>query len=280
MARKIFAGTLLGLSSILLGLSLAGIIMVWTYKQPLIQASIARLQSADSELAQVQTALQNARMELDRTLRIVESTEATMTGLKSQLTQAKALFGVVNGTLDKQLIPGLKASRDRVNQAKSSLQALRTSLEQLNSLSFFGLTLPGDALLGDLIASTTSLDTEIARVEELVQKASTFASDSAYLLGADFTETKQNLQNFLKVVNEYDQKIGGWRAQLAGLINALPGWVNAVSIGLTIFLVWFCFSQFGNFLHGVNIWRGGNPLDVLPALRSLRQPDESAGFEI
>lgn len=273
MTRKIIAGTLLALSSILLGLSLAGIIMAWSYNEPFTRACIARLQSVDSELAQVQTALQNARQELNRTLRIVESTETAMAGLKSQLAEAKALFGVVNGTLDKQLLPGLKASRERIAQAKSTLQSLRTALEQLNTLSFFGLSLPGDQVLADLIASTASLDTEIARVEDLVQKASTFVSDSAYLLGADFTETKQSLKNFITVVNAYDQKISGWRGQVAMLVDGLPGWVDATSIGLTIFLIWFIFSQFGLLLHGLNIWRGENPLAV------LRQPDV-AEYEI
>jgi hypothetical protein len=97
-------------------------------------------------------------------------------------------------------------------------------------------------------------------VENLVQKASTFVGDAAYLMGGDFTETKQNLQNFLSVVTEYDQKITGWRTQVTTLLHSVPGWIDNTSILLTIFLLWFGFSQVGLFLHGLTAWRNGDPL--------------------
>jgi hypothetical protein len=46
------------------------------------------------------------------------------------------------------------------------------------------------------------------------------------------------------------------------LIGSLPGWINAAPVILTIFLLWFAFSQAGLFLHGLTLWRGGNPLGV------------------
>jgi hypothetical protein len=127
-------------------------------------------------------------------------------------------------------------------------------------------------MLANLIGIADSTDAEIARVEDLVQKASTFVGDASYLMGGDFTETKQNLQNFLIVVNEYDQKITGWRAQIAMLLGSLPGWIDSASIILTVFLLWFGFSQVGLFLHGLTVWRGGDPL---AALRDIRSKDET-----
>ena len=259
MAHKILAGILIAISSILLGLSIAGIALVWMYKEPLTQVSTARLRSIDNELGQAQTALQNAKLELERTLRTVDAAEKSLKTLKADFAQAKALFGDVNGTLDKQLLPGLKASRENIVQAKSSLQELRVTLEKINALPFMDLNIPGDELLADLIASAGSLDAQITQVEDLVKKASTFMGDASYLMGGDFTETKNNLQNFLTVVQEYDQKLSGWRDQLAMLIGSLPGWIETASISLTIFLLWFGFSQFSLILNGLSLWRGSDP---------------------
>jgi chromosome segregation ATPase len=228
------------------------------YKEPLTQASTAWLRSIDNELGQAQTALQNAKLELERTLRTVEAAEKSLVTLKADFAQAKALFGDVNGSLDKQLLPGLKASRENIDQAKSSLQELRVTLAEINALPFANLNIPGDKLLADLIASTGSLDAQITQVEDLVKKASTFMGDASYLMGGDFTETKNNLQNFLTVVQEYDQKLTGWRDQLAMLIGSLPGRIETASIGLTVFLLWFGFSQFSLILHGLSLWMGGN----------------------
>ena len=260
MAHKILAGILIIISSILLGLSIAGIAMVWMYKEPLTQVSTSRLRSIDNELAQAQTALQNAELELERTLRTVEAAEKSLVTLKADFAQAKALFGDVNGSLENQLLPGLKASRGQIDQAKSSLLNLQASLKTLNALPLLNLNLPGDQLLGDLIASAGSLDTQITQVEDLVKKASTFMGDASYLMGGDFTETKDNLQNFLVVVKQYDQKLSGWRDQLAMLLRSLSGWIETASISLTIFLLWFGFSQFSLILNGLSLWRGNDRL--------------------
>ena len=119
-----------------------------------------------------------------RKLRIVKSAEQTLSALKDELAQAKALFGEVNGTLDEQLIPALKSSRAKIDQVKSALVDLRASLEKINSIPFIELNLSGDEALANLIGVADSTDAQIARVENLVQKASTFVGDASYLIGA------------------------------------------------------------------------------------------------
>jgi hypothetical protein len=262
MARKILSGTLIALSSILFVLSIVGLIMLWVNKAPLTERAMSQLREVDAELTQAQSALQNAKVELERTQRIVASAETSVSTLKDQLAQAKTLLGGVNGTLDNQLVPTLQASRDKISQVKGALVSLRASLKQINSLPFINLNLPGDETLANLIDLADSTDAQIVQAQNLVQKASTFVNDASYLMGGDFTETKQSLQNFLVVVTEYDQKIGGWRAQVDMLMSSLPGWINAASIILTIFLLWFGLSQIGLFLHGLTAWRGGDPLAV------------------
>jgi F0F1-type ATP synthase membrane subunit b/b' len=264
MARKIISGILIGLGSLLLVLSVVGIGAVWIYRQPLIKNSTARLLIIDNDLAEAQSAFQSARLELERTLRLVESAEASMEALKDDFAQVKTLFDKTTGILDDQLLPGLLASRGKLDQAKTSLQGLRDTLTELNkSLQFLDLNLPGDKLLGDLIASADSLDGQIVRVEDLVNNASTFVSDASYLMGSDFTETKTNLNNFLAIVTEYDQKLIDWRVQVAELLASLPGWITGASIGLTLFLLWFGISQVSLILHGLAARQGGDPLAVL-----------------
>jgi len=263
MGRKILSGTLIALSSILLILSITGIGMVWIYKASLTQDATARLQAIDNDLRQAQTAFQNARLELERTLRLVEVAETSMESLKDEFTQVKTLFDNMNEMLDNQLLPGLIASRGKIDQAKSTLQELRDTLAVINSLPLLDLNLPGDKLLGDLIASADSLDAQIVHVEDMVNNASTFISDASYLMEGDFTETKTNLQNFLSIVTDYDQKLTDWRTQISGLLGSLPGWITGASVGLTIFLLWFGFSQLSLILHGLTLWRGDDPLAVL-----------------
>jgi hypothetical protein len=263
IARKVMIWMLIAFSAIMLGLSMAGIGLVWIYKAPLMQNSTAWLQTIDGELAQAQTAFQNAKLELERTLRLVEDTETSMKALNTEFSTVKTLFDNTNGMLDNQLLPGLKATREKIDQAKSTLQGLRDTLATINSLPLGDLNLPGDQLLGDLIDSASSLDAQIVKVEDLVTNASTFVSDASYLMGADFTETKTNLQNFLAVVTEYDQKITNWRAEVANLLVSLPGWISTTATGLTFFLLWVGFSQVILILNGLALWHGRDPLIAL-----------------
>ncbi|MFH2040181.1 MAG: hypothetical protein ABIJ65_12180 [Chloroflexota bacterium] len=264
MVRKIFSGILIVLCLILLGLSISGIVLVWKYKQPLTQSSTALLQTIDQELSQAQTAFQDAKLELERTLRLVESAETSMEALKDEFDTVKSFFDNTTGILDDQLLPGLINTRGKIDQAKTTLQELRDKLEEVNlTLQYLDLNLPGDQLLGDLIDSADSLDGQIVAVQNLVKSASTFVSDASYLMGSDFTETKTNLKNFLVIVTEYEQKLIDWRASVAKLLVSLPVWIKSASIGLTIFLVWFGVSQVSLILHGLAAWKGGNPLAVL-----------------
>jgi len=263
MIRKIIAGILIVISSVLLGLSIAGIVLIQTYKEPLAQFSAARLQTIDTELGLAQSALQSASLELERTLRTVEAAEISLTTLKADFTQAKTLFGDVNGTLDKQLLPGLKASREKLDQAKASLLELQADLAKVNAPSFASPNLSGEKLLNDLIASADSMDTLIIQVESMVKKAPGFLEDASTLMEADLTETRDNLQDFLTVTQNYDQKFSVWREQIAIMAESLPGWIQTAAISLTIFLLWFGFSQFLVIRYGLALWRDVEPWATL-----------------
>jgi hypothetical protein len=263
MTRKILTGILIGLSSILLILSVVGIAAAWIYNEPLTRTATTRLQEVDATLAQVQTDLQNAKAETERALRIIDSAEKALASLTEQTSNAKDILGSVTSTLDDQLIPGLKTTRDNISQVRGTLEDLRATLDQVNSIPFVNLNLPGDELLANILTGMDSLDTGLADVQDLAQRASTFVNDTSYLLGGDFNETRQHLQDLGLVLDEYDRQITDWRAQVATLIASLPGWVDRASIILTVFLLWFGFSQFGLILHGLNLWKGGNPLEPL-----------------
>jgi len=263
MARKIIAGILIGLSGLLLLASIVGVGAVWGYNTPMTVEALTRLTEVDGELSLAQVALEGAQAELERTLRIVISAEETLSSLKEEVALARQLFDEVDATLDDKLIPALQGSRGRVDDVKAALEDFRGTLDALNAIPFVNINLPGDQLLANLLSVADSIDAEIARVEGLAQKASTFADDASYLMGGDLSETRQNLQGLLDVVTEYKLKVTDAREQIAVWIEALPGWIDTVSIILTFFLLWFGFANFSLLLHGLDAWRGGDPLAVL-----------------
>lgn len=262
MARKILAWFLIVLSSILLLASLAGIGAAWYYNEPLTLEATGQLDQIDGELAQAETTLEFSRAELARALRLVDSAQTALEKLAAQSTNAESLLEGIQNSLDDRLLPELKTARTRIDAARVSLEELRGILQSLSALPFINLQGP-DKIVADLIASASSLDAEIANAEEIARRASTFVSDTSYLLGGDLTETRDSLQNFLAAVETYQVKVTEWRVQLAEVNATVPLWIDRASIGLTVFLVWFALSQFSLLLHGLSLRRGEDPLEVL-----------------
>lgn len=263
MARKLLGWTLIVLSTILLLLSLVGIGAVWMYKESLTRQAVIQLKAIDAELAQAQTTLQTSQAELERTLRIVDAAQQALDKLALQSTNAKSLFENIHGTLDNQLLPDLKTTRERISSARATLESLQSALEDVSGF-IPSVDLKGpDQILTNLIDSAKSLDSEIANVEGVAKQASTFVSDTSYLLGGDLTETKTSLESLLEATKEYQKKVTDWRKQVAQLTEAAPSWIDRASIGLTVFLLWFGLSQIGLLLHGLSLRRGGDPLAVL-----------------
>ncbi len=263
MARKILAGILIAFSAIFLVLSVVGIGAIWFYKGTLTREVTSRLTEIDAQLAQAQATLQSSEKELQRALRIVDAAQAALEKMAEQTGSAKSLFDSIQSTIDDKLLPDLKTTRERIDSARTTLESLQSVLKSVSGfIPGVDLNAPTKTLT-DLIASTHSLDTEISNVEALATQASTFVSDTSFLLGGDLTETRTSLQNFIAYTQEYQKKVAGWRDQDKDLLDKAPRWIDQASIILTIFLLWFGLSQFGLLLHGLSIQRGEDPLYVL-----------------
>ena len=265
MGRKILAWTLIVLSSIFLLASVAGIGAAWIYNEPLTREATGRIKEIDGQLSQVQATLESSRQELERALRIVDATEQVLEKLAEQSTSAENILEGIQSTLDDRLLPELKTTRERINSARSALENLQSVLDGIASF------LPGvdlgapKKIVTDLIDSANSIDSEVSNAEDIAKQASTFVSDTSYLLGGDLTQTRESLQNFITSIEDYQGRVAGWRDQAADLIKNVPVWIDRASISITVFLLWFGLSQFGLLLHGLSIRRGENPLDVLRA---------------
>lgn len=261
--KKILAGVLIAFSSLVLLASLIGMILAWTYNEPITLEADARLEEMEGQLSQIQTDLRGAKSEVERALRIIRSAEEALASLTQQTADAEELLNQVNQTLDDELIPTLENTRGRITEVRTILKDLREAIKGLNSLPFVNFDVPGDELLSSILDEVDTLDSEIADVQDLAQRASTFIADTSYLLGGDFQETKQNLETLLKTLDGYDDKLTDWLAQVQMMRESVPGWVDNASTVLTVVLFWLGFSQLGLILHGLSIWRGGNPLEVL-----------------
>ena len=265
MNRKFIGGVLIGLSSVMFAVGLVITLLAWVYNEPLTKELVGKLTEVDSELAQVETTLKTSKIEIERTLGILDATEEAINKFTSN--DPEAFFENVQSTLGEGLVPELETARERLVSAEDTLEELRVTIFGLNALPFVNINVP-DKTLTDLIDSADALQEQIGGVTELAEQASTMLADASYLLGGDFTDTRSSLEYFLSEIDTYQAKIVDWRKQASDLIESTPRWIDNTSIGLTVFMLWFCFSQIGLLLHGVSLRQGNNPLDTLKKAKS------------
>lgn len=273
MARKVLIGIFIGVCSFLLISSVAGIFLSWVLNKPLTDKALKQLTAIDAELEQAETTLRDSKVELERTLRIVDETETALNQFTAN--DPEGFFKDVQTTLDDELLPELETARERLITARDTLENIRVTLFGLNLVPFLQINIP-DKILTDLIESAEALESEIGGVSELAKKASILLEDASYLLGGDFSETRDSLEFFLKEIDVYQEKLADWRAQLADVIESLPGWIDLASFFLTVFLLWFGFSQFGLILHGLNMQRGDDPFIGLKEALKKFMPKKAA----
>lgn len=263
MARKILSVTLIVISALFLLTSLAGLVAIWAYNEPLTREATRQLQDIDTQMEQAQTTLTSSKVELERALRIVDATDAALEKVAAQSNSTENLLETIQSTLDDRLLPELKTTRGRIDSARGTLEQLQSFLGTVSGfIPGVDLSIP-DKLLADLIVSANSLNAEITSMEALATQVSLFVGDTSYLLGGDLTQTRESLESFITAIEEYQEKLIGWREQVTFLLEGAPKWIDQASIGLAIFLLWFALSQLGLILHGLHWQRGGDPLLVL-----------------
>lgn len=268
MRRKIAAGALIGISSLVLAASLVGIVLAWAYNEPLTREGLKRLDEVDSELRLGEEALKKSHAEIERALSILDSTEAAL----NQFTEndPQAFFADVQTQLNDELLPELGAARERLITARDTLQDLRLLVFGINVAPFVSVNV-SDEMLTDLIDSADALELQIGGIGELAEQASVLLKDASQLFGGDLAGTRKSLEGFLADVDAYQQKVTGWREQVGYLQKSLPVWLDFASFFLTLFLLWFGLSQVSLFLHGRAILRGENPWEGLRALFPFRR---------
>lgn len=263
MVRRVLSVAVIAFAGSLLALSLVGIVAAWAYNEPVTNELVAQLNELDKELAGAEVALDGAATELARALRILDSVEAALESLARSTTQAQDSLYALGDALDDRVIPDLRTTRDGLDRIRGALEDALSALETVNSLSILPAPIPGQEWLSGLLQATDSLDAEIENVEDLAAQASNFLADVGYVLGGDFSETREGLEGLLDTVTEYQKRIAGWRAQISAATADLPGLVDRVCVILTLFLFWIGLSQAGLVLHGLAAYQGGDPFGAL-----------------
>ena len=254
--KRIVSAALIVLSVLFFVASLAGLIAVWVYNQPLTDDLLRRIQAVDSDLQQAETALQATRLELESTQEQIDLIQSVIAAVGIDSQENVRILTDIAKSFDQTLSPLIDTVASGVGKVSDAFLALKGVVEKLNALPLVSIEIPGAEKLQELANSIAEQQAQVIQLREKVQHMSQLTQDTLNTLTTGYSEFETTIQNLLGVVTEYETKVVDYRAELAYLKINLPTWIDQASVILTILLIWLAFSQLGLFILAWSFFKG------------------------
>lgn len=225
----------------------ASLIAVWVGNQLLTEEILGRIEIIDSDLEEAEISFTETRLELEATQQQIDLIQSVIAavGIDSQ-ENVEILTDIVQ-SFDDRLTPLIDTVSGGVGKLSEAFLALKNIVEKLNALPLISIEIPGAEKLAELAASLEEQQTAVIQLKEKVQQLSQLTQDTLNTLTTGYADFEVTINNLMALVTEYETKVIAYREQLAFLETNIPGWIDQVSIVLSIFLIWFLISQFGLF---------------------------------
>lgn len=281
LGKKILYSLVIGMSGLILLVSLAGIIGVWVVERPIADAAVSVLKVVENS-SQV---IRQANSRVDQTLAALEEKTTDIANSSQQLSQNVNDKGLVMVLLPEEKEQQLTETADSVRDTYSGIREsiangldLYRSINRIPFVSLPGLSDDQVEKLESGIAQTqalvTTLRSGIADIRSGVTGAIDKVSATANLL-------IEEIQRARDASAQVDSSLAALEALSVRLQQVIPGILVIIAVILSLIFVFLIFTQVEVIRLYIDRWRLlGRPQEMLPA-ETLAQPTQEgeAGSE-
>lgn len=241
--RRIVALLLILLSVIFFTLSLVGIGLIWGYNQPLTNQFLDKLSSIESDLTSAQQGIQQARSELDSAQAQIDLLQTALDTLGLEGAEDIQRVSDLVAKLENTLLPVVDGVKSGVEGLRDALVKIKTTLESLNNLPLVNINIPGVETVEAGVQELENLQNQIQEGRDRIANISEVTQNTITSLTTGFSTLESSVQSLNSELTIYETKIADYLTQIDGLQANLAGWIDWISVGLSVMLVWLAFSQ-------------------------------------
>ena len=281
MGKKILYSLVIGISGLILLVSLAGIIGVWVVERPIADAAVSVLKVVENS-SQV---IRQANSRVDQTLAALEAKTTDIANSSQQLSQNVNDKGLVMVLLPEEKEQQLTETADSVRDTYSGIREsiangldLYRSINRIPFVSLPGLSDDQVEKLESGIAQTqtlvTTLRSGIADIRSGVTGAIDKVSATADLLTKEILRARD-------ASAQVDSSLAALEALSIRLQQVIPGVLIIIAVILSLIFAFLIFTQVEVIRLYIDRWRLlGRPQEMLPAETLAQPPQEGeAGSE-
>lgn len=256
--KRIFAGMVVLLAAASLLISLAGILEVWSLRQPVANSLRQNLDLLSATLDTTQSSLGVAGGSLQAALDTVGTLRISLVATSQTLSNTTTTLGTVGGFLDQDLPNAIRATQSTLASAQSSARVVDEVLTGLSSLPIFNLQykpdVPLNIAIGQVAQSIDKLPASLDSIHTgMTQNVKDLGGLAAQLRAvSDSLDTSsKSLAGAQVWVKQYQDQIAGYRQGVQTLRANLDNAVLAAALGIIFVLAWLMVTQIQILLTGL-----------------------------
>ncbi len=241
--------------------SLVGLIELWRYRPVVTQTVADNLALFDQALGTTQDGLGVVAQVLKTVTVDVASLQTTTRALAVAIHDTNPMLDSLTTLTGKDFPASVAATQTSLASAQSSALLIDNALALLSSVPFSPVSpykpaVPLHTSLAQVSKSMDSLSPSLATIHtSLVTGKTNLAVVETELtnISATTREISSSLASAQVVVEQYQTVTTSLKERVEGTQLAAPGWMTAITWGLSFVLIWFLISQLGLGLQGLEL---------------------------
>jgi len=246
----LIAGAIGGL--VISGLGLWG---VWYFKPAFTDSLLGSVRLGRETLRSTANGLELTQQSLQEASASMQAVQNTLETTVKTFQDSQPMLDSVVRLLGKSLPDTVMATQNSLNVARQSAQLVDTILE---AVSFFpGIEynpeVPLNEAIGQIAASLTDLPATFIEMQKGMKDArgniEIIQADLAVVTG-EISQIETSLDEYQTTISSFQDTLKEVQRRLGQAEAGLPGLVNGVAWGLTVFLIWMAIAQLGLLSQG------------------------------
>jgi uncharacterized phage infection (PIP) family protein YhgE len=241
--KKIWYGTVITLSAILLLLSTVGVIGAWVMQGKLSDATVALLQTAEDVAGRAQELIAQVEEPLSE-IQQISTTVAEVSADLSQNVKDEGLLKLLLPPEQEQKLTTLAAKvQDTLATIHEVLSTAASLYQAIDQIPFITLPVPGLEKVRDVEQTVSEIRIAIEELKAKVTEVRAGAADKIGMVTEIADQISTLLVEVLEKLAVLDSELEGFQQTVAAVKSAVPTAFVITAFLLTLVLVYIAYTQ-------------------------------------
>jgi hypothetical protein len=261
LLKQVLAVAVMVLSVLLIILLVAGVVGNWVANNALTGGIVRVLTGVDTLLGHTENALAGLDTEVGNARDRVDVFDETVATAGENFVENPVILIAISERLDLGIGPAIDEVRGTVQAIRETALAAQNTVQALNALPFISIggSVSEESNLQRLSDGVASLTEGIQEIQGGVREAKVgAAADAVSVFDRGTSRLDAGLANIETAVSGYGAQVSALRTQVSELKSALTFWLDAVSVIITLLLLWLILAHVITFVFGLSLFKGEN----------------------